>query len=308
MRNQPTDNHVSFLLRLIFWLAASSLSASTGANAQALQGNVVISDHGRVRIHTYVGPENGFLVASQIVEGPTRLIIFDGQLLNAYADEVAGYAKRLGKPVDRIIVSHGHPDHWSGLEILTQRFANAPVYSLPGVADYIRARGDAMLAALRRGFGDRIATRTVVPTEVIVPGRQTIDGIVFEFHEFRDAESDLQLVALMPEQRVMLAFDLVFAPKDHAFTVVPHFDHWISVLDRLKAIQGYDRILIGHNAPTDASAIDTTIAYLRRAKQVHATAADGKAYAEGMKAAFPDRQQPGWVDFSSRLLFSTPKR
>jgi glyoxylase-like metal-dependent hydrolase (beta-lactamase superfamily II) len=42
--------------------------------------------------------------------------------MNVYADEAADYANRLDKPVDRIIVSHGHPDHWSGLEVLTARF------------------------------------------------------------------------------------------------------------------------------------------------------------------------------------------
>ncbi len=295
-----------FLLRLLLSIALSLL-VSTGAGAQAPQGTIVMSDYGRVRIHTYASPPNGFLVDTHIVEGPTRLIIFDAQLLNAYAEEVAVYAARLGKPVDRIIVSHDHPDHWAGLDILAQRFPNAAIHSLAGVARSMRATGDTKLAALKRSFGDKIAARTVVPTEAIALGKEAIDGITFEFRELRDAESDLQLVVLMPEQSVMLAFDLVFAPTDHAFTVVPHFDHWISILEGLKTFQGYDKILIGHGAPTDFSACDATIAYLRKAKQVHAAAADGKAYAEGMKAAFPDRLHPGRVDFSGRVLYSTSR-
>jgi glyoxylase-like metal-dependent hydrolase (beta-lactamase superfamily II) len=39
---------------------------------------------------------------------PNAVVIFDGQLLLPYADEVASYGQRLGKPIDRIILSHVH--------------------------------------------------------------------------------------------------------------------------------------------------------------------------------------------------------
>jgi glyoxylase-like metal-dependent hydrolase (beta-lactamase superfamily II) len=34
-------------------------------------------------------------------------------------------ASRLGKPVQRVILSHGHHDHWAGLEVLADRSADA---------------------------------------------------------------------------------------------------------------------------------------------------------------------------------------
>jgi hypothetical protein len=64
-----------------------------------------------------------------------------------------------------------------------------------------------------------------VPTKTITEGLQRIDGITYDFKRFVDAESDLQLAALLPEQKVLMAFDLVFLPNQHAFTVVDHFDH-----------------------------------------------------------------------------------
>src|SRR5438067_1700103 len=62
-------------------------------------------------------------------------------------------------------------------------------------------------------------------------------------------EANLQLTALLPKQRVLMAFDLVFSPNEHAFTIVDHFDHWMIILESLKALQGYDTITIGHDAP-----------------------------------------------------------
>ena len=249
-------------------------------------------------------PADGFHVNTQMIEGPTAVVIFDGQLLLPYADEVASYVQTLGKPVDRIILSHAHTDHWSGLQVLTERFPDARVFALDGIADQVRARGPARLDALRRIYGDKVATKVTVPTETITEGLQRIDGVTYDFKRFVDAESDLQLAALLPEQKVLMAFDLVFSPNQHAFTGANHFDHWMIVLESLKALQGYDTITIGHDTPVHRSAIDSTITYVKRAREIHAVSADAKTYSESLKAAFPDRQLANMVDFSAKLLYA----
>jgi len=79
------------------------------------------------------------------------------------------------------------------------------------------------------------------------------------------------------------------------------------ILESLKTLQGYDTITIGHDTPVHRSAIDSTIAYVKRAKEIHAASADAKTYSESLKAAFPDRRQPGWVDFSASLLYAASR-
>jgi hypothetical protein len=54
----------------------------------------------------------------------------------------------------------------------------------------------------------------------------------------------LQLAALLPEQKVLMAFDLVFSPNEHAFTGANHFDHWMIVLESLK---GASRLRYDHH-------------------------------------------------------------
>ncbi|HJZ14453.1 MAG TPA: MBL fold metallo-hydrolase [Stellaceae bacterium] len=277
------------------------------AAASDRMGAILVGQFGSVKIHSYLSPADGFHVNTQMIEGPTAVVIFDGQLLLPYADEVASYVQTLGKPVDRIILSHAHTDHWSGLQVLTERFPDAHIFALDGVADQLRARGQARLDSFRPIYGDRIATRLTVPTETITEGVQRIDGITYDFRRFVDAESDLQLAALLPEQKVLMAFDLVFSPNEHAFTVVDHFDHWMILLEQLKAIQGYDTITIGHDTPVNRSAIDSTIGYVKRAKEIHAASADAKTYSESLKAAFPDRQLASMVDFSGRLLYAVSR-
>src|SRR5207302_4920295 len=179
------------------------------------------------------------------------------------------------------------------------------VFALDGVADQLRARGQARLDRFRPIYGERIATRVTIPTETITQGLQQIDGVTYDFKRFVDAESDLQLAALLPEQKVLMAFDLVFSPNQHAFTGANHFDHWMIVLESLKALQGYDTITIGHATPVDRSPIDSTMTYVKRARAIHSVSADAKTYSEDLKAAFPDRQQDGFADLSASYLFST---
>jgi glyoxylase-like metal-dependent hydrolase (beta-lactamase superfamily II) len=284
----------------------SDRPATKDASAPGRMGAILVNQFGPVKIHSYLSPADGLQVNTQMIEGQSAVVIFDGQFLLPYADEVASYVQTLGKPVDRIILSHAHTDHWAGLQVLTERFPNARVFALDGVADQVRARGPARLDNLRRVYGDKAATKITVPTETITEGPQRIDGVTYDFRRFVDGESDLQLAALLPEQKVLMAFDLVFSPNEHAFTVVDHFDHWMIILDSLKALRGYDTITIGHDTPVHRSAIDSTMTYVKRAKEIHAASADAKSYSESLKAAFPDRQHASWVDFSAGLLYAAP--
>ena len=274
---------------------------------QSARGAILVSQFGPIKIHSYLSPTDGLQVNTQMIEGPSAVVIFDGQLLLPYADEVASYVQTLGKPIDRIILSHAHTDHWGGLQVLTERFTSARVFALDGIADQIRAKGPARLDGLRRTYGDRAATKVTVPTEKITEGPQRIDRVTYDFRRFVDAESDLQLAVLLPEQKVLMAFDLVFSPNQHVFTGGDHFDHWLIVLESLKALQGYDRIIIGHDTPVDRFAIDSTMTYVKRAKEIHAASADAKTYTENLKVAFPNRQLARFVDLSASYLYAAPR-
>ena len=287
-------------------LSADAAAETKNAAAPGRMGTILVNQFGPVKIHSYLSPAEGLQVNTQMIEGPNAIVIFDGQLLLPYADEVASYVQTIGKPVDRIILSHAHTDHWGGLQVLTERFPEVCVFALDGVADQIRAGGPARLDRLRRNYGDKAAAKVTVPTETITEGLQRIDGIAYDFKRFVDAESDLQLAALLPEQKVLMAFDLVYSPKQHAFTGGNHFDQWIIILETLKALQGYDTIIIGHDTPVDRSAIDSMMTYVTRAKAIHSVSTDAKTYSESLKAAFPDLQLAGFVDLSASYLYPAP--
>ena len=78
-------------------------------------------------VHTYTSPETGYQVNTQIIETEKHLVIIDTQFLIKSAEEVFNFAKKIGKPIARVIVTHAHPDHWFGNSI----FAGYDIYALP---------------------------------------------------------------------------------------------------------------------------------------------------------------------------------
>ena len=66
------------------------LAQSNGApgtkDAEGRMGAILVSQFGPVKIHSYLSPADGFHVNTQIIEGPTAVVIFDGQLLLPYAE------------------------------------------------------------------------------------------------------------------------------------------------------------------------------------------------------------------------------
>lgn len=80
-------------------------------------------------VHTYTAPEAGYLVNSQIIETEKHILIIDTQFLIKSAEEVFNFAKKIGKPIARVIVTHAHPDHWFGNSI----FADCDIFALPQV-------------------------------------------------------------------------------------------------------------------------------------------------------------------------------
>lgn len=267
-----------------------------------MKAEIVITERRGVRLHTFVSPAESWSVTSQILEGPHQLVVFDAQLLTSYAEELADYIVSLGKPVERIVISHAHPDHWAGLGVLVARLPGVPTYALAGVVATIRAHGATMRANLGRVFGDALGAGLVVPETALAPGLTTIDGVIHDFREVVDAEADLQLIALLPEQKMLLAFDLVFDERSHLFAFSPNYAHWIDILNALP--RDIETVLSGHDAVLGPSAIDATRRYLATAADVYRQASSAEEYVLRLSTAFPERRFVERVSLSSFFLFA----
>jgi glyoxylase-like metal-dependent hydrolase (beta-lactamase superfamily II) len=147
------------------------------SSPQTTLGEVTTRKYRGVTVHTYNAPEEGLYVASHIVETTEGLVVFDAVFHTAHAEELAGYIAGLGKPVNRIVLSHIHPDHWSGLGVLHARFPDAPIQAFPAITAYIRKNGQKILDARNEAFGPVVAKTPTLPDHNLAEGAETIGGV-----------------------------------------------------------------------------------------------------------------------------------
>ncbi len=291
---------------LIILLALSVLTFAVVAQSAVkdkMEGSVVATKIGASTIHTYVSPEKSGAVTSHVIEGPKKLVIIDAQFLRPYAKELRAYADSLGKPIDRVIITHGHPDHWYGLEF----FKDMRVTSLPEVAGLIKQAGPAMIKGQKARLKDLITDAPVVPDGKMKEGKETIDGIAYVFERVKDAEADSQLLITLPDYGTLVAQDLAYN-KIHLFLGADDIKGWEKVVTELKKRPGIKTVLCGHGKPAGPIVFDDMLKYLDVADKSVTLAKKGSHDVKPLLLKeFPDYKAPVLLDISNRMLFKKGK-
>ena len=88
----------------------------------------------QLSIQTYTASDPGFAVNSHLLMSENDAILVDAQFTRSEAKRVGDMVKTSGRNLKMIYVTHGHPDHYLGLEILTKEFPDAIVFSTKDVA------------------------------------------------------------------------------------------------------------------------------------------------------------------------------
>jgi len=259
---------------------------------------MVAKQAGDVRIHTFVSSftYDNIANATHIVETKNQLVLVDAQFLVPYARAFRDYADSLGKPIERLYLSHRHPDHWFGLGAA---FADVPVYALPETISFIQEHGEDSRSDHWK-LGDLVPDRVVVPKEAVGPGEETIDGVRYLFDRVTDAEIDFDLTIALPELGVFFAQDLIYSGT-HLY-LTRHLRGWEAIL-REMLISDYDLFLPGHGFPADKNEVARNAEYLAAAGQAAADGLTGDAFREFLLHRYPERPCPGIFDIYIPRLF-----
>jgi glyoxylase-like metal-dependent hydrolase (beta-lactamase superfamily II) len=250
-----------------------------------------------------MAPPDGEMTTSQIIEMEHEVVVVDAQLMRPYAQEVRRYIDRLGKPINRMILSHPHADHSLGLEY----FDDVPIYALAEVKAEWEAVSEGFRQYKKEELGDLIADKAVTPTHVLQEGTEVIDNLTFVFTKVINAESPFSLIIELPELKTLVAQDLVYnniylcvGVKDREGNFM--FDGWISNLEAMVG-RDYETVLVGHGEPTDASIFAKCAEYVKVAKRTFESNPGPEKMKASMIEAFPTLRYPEMLDFSNTYLY-----
>lgn len=283
-------------------VSAGTLSGGAVGQVKApvVNGSMTVTEFKNTKIHSYVSPNLTGCVTTHIIETPERLIIVDGQRSVIFGQEIRDYAEKLGKPIDRMIVSHLHPDHWFG----AYQFRDVPIYSLESTQGEINQLGEFFIEISKPSLGEHVPVEKVVPDTLIADGSsETIDGVTLEYRHVTDAESDNMLTIFLKDEKVLIAQDLLYN-NCHLFCGHGNFQGWQASLKAMRDDTSFDLVLPGHGENTGSrQAIDDALIYLEFVEDTFNKVKTGDELKSAIMERYPSYLAAALVDIQNLFLF-----
>ncbi len=213
-------------------------------------------------IQPFASSEAGAWSNSYLISGESEAMLFDVVQLHSEAAQLADMIAQSGKTLKTVMISHAHPDHFMGLDVITERFPQARVVSTANVVADIRENGPWIFSLLQRKLGPEGPTRLVVP-EGLAEQNLHIEETKLEIVEFGEGESKHIASVYIPSLKALLSADLVYN-NAHLYLQERHLESWLARLDDLEkfAQNRVSTIYPGHGAAGDLRLIAQTREYL----------------------------------------------
>jgi glyoxylase-like metal-dependent hydrolase (beta-lactamase superfamily II) len=199
-----------------------------------------------------------------LIKGEREAILFDVFMLKADTAKLVQSIRESGRKLTTVIVSHAHPDHFVGLEVVCDTFPGVSVLSTANVAEDIATDGPWIIKILQQKLGKDGPSRFLVP-EVMRTGRLVVEGKELEVMEYPECESKHIATLYIPSLKALLTSDIIYHHA-HCYLQERHLESWLERLGELEEfVTGRVTTLYpGHGEPGDpAQLIEGTRAYLR---------------------------------------------
>jgi glyoxylase-like metal-dependent hydrolase (beta-lactamase superfamily II) len=271
----------------------------------------------KVFLHSYLG----FNSNSTLIYGEKDAILVDASQLLSDTHRMLAEIIPMRKHLTHIYVSHFHPDHHFGLQVLNHAFPQAKIVALPSVVqDIIATSSDKIeLWAIDRFGPDDIPRRTTIPTPLNEP-RLLLEGEEIQLSDNWEGDSVNNSVVWIPSIRVACATDVAFHDC-HLWPIESNIARrvkWRASVARLRELDA--RIVIpGHcdeakinlmeevqkkESLSYTTCIDWSLRYLDNYEEVYNSARNAAALVEGMTRLYPGVKAEDFaIHWQARLLF-----
>ncbi len=238
-------------------------------------------------IQPFTSSEAGAWSNCYLVSGELEAILFDVFMLQSDARQVAEKIARSGRILKTVMISHAHPDHFMGLDVIQDRFPDIQIVSTPNVVADLRADGPWMFSMLKGKLGPEGPRSLVVP-EPLVESVLAIEGTKLQVIEFGEGESKHTAALYVPGLESMLSADLVYN-QAHLYLQEKHLESWLNRLDELEEFaQGRVAMIYpGHGKGAGLELITQTRTYLHEFAQA-TKSRDAETAQRYMLAKYPD--------------------
>lgn len=276
--------------------AATALFATTLHMAQAKTLTLDVYNPG----HNSVFP-----VSSEIISGPTEVVLIDAQFQNNDAQQLVEKIKKLNKKLTTIYISHSDPDYYFGLETVTKAFPDAKVVATAETVNAINATKDGKLAYWGGELKNEAPSHIVVP-DVIIGNSFTVDGEKLEIKGLDGASPDRTYV-WVPSLKAVVGGVLVY-DNLHVWIADTQTDvsrqNWQQALKSIQALKP-DTVVPGHftgNAKFDIEAVTFTQQYLSDFEAATKASKNADELIKNVDVKYPHLDEKSSLELSAKVI------
>lgn len=280
-----------------FVLATLGLILAAVAQSQAA---------GPIQVHIYKGEIAS--VNSYIFSNGESLIVMDVQRATSEAKKLAEVIKAKGLPLTHILVSHGHPDHYTGMDWLLKVFPTAKVVvanedikkDMIGFSTWMESVGWLDAEPALKPKSDKNPDGFDYENNITV-----LEGDKLEFKgggalkletNYKPAESNHATTVYVEDLNSFFASDFAYN-NIHlwmgAGVTDQHIRNWKDQLVAFEAKYGDSnpKVYPGHGDPTDMSVFRNMVEYIENFQRITANATSKNEAMAEMEKLYPDYKE-----------------
>ena len=242
-------------------------------------------------------------VTSTLVYGEREAVLIDAQYFAEDVDALGDMIAAVGRTLTTIYITHGHADHWFGIDRLTERFPSARAVATAEVVAHLAAHWEGELATFRGMFGDDLVIPTSPPAvldgEVIA-----LEGAELRVVKVGQGDIPSSTVLHVPALDAVIAGDVAYNGIHQMLGLggPAEWRAWLESVDKIAALRPAT-VIAGHKQPgaDDAAApvLEGTRAYIRDFAEAAAASADSRELIAAMRAKYPDHGNLTTLVFSA---------
>ena len=243
---------------------------------------------------TYKASPDGFVSNSHILIGENEAILIDAQFSPEEGRKVADLINSTEKELSKIVITHPHPDHYYGLEVLGIEFGDAEITGGP--------RTIAEVKNTTKYWTDTKGKPQVFGEITVLENNHfKHEDVDITYRIFRDGESVENTVIYIPSNQTLFAGDLA-SNGVHMWLGENNIDKWLEQLKTIRSIGSISSVYPGHGPVGTVDILERAEEYLLNFKETVNNYETIEDAIKKMKTLYPDYEMPEILEGSVRSV------